>query len=101
KSSVTGKAIERASIQELEELISREHPHADLSAESNEPGAAGGLDPFLIWPLLLTPLEKVQQDPRWHPEGDVLYHSLQAFELAREEYPYDQELMAAALLHDV
>jgi hypothetical protein len=97
KSSVTGKAIERASIAELEELIAREHPHADLS-ESDEPGA---VDPFLIWPLLLAPLEKVRQDPKWHPEGDALYHSLQAFELAREEYPYDQELMTAALLHDV
>ncbi len=98
KSSVTGKAIERASIIELEQIIAGEHPHADLSDESAEGGA---LDPFLIWSLLLPPLEAVKQDSRWHPEGDALYHSLQAFELAREEYPYDQELIAAALLHDV
>jgi HD superfamily phosphodiesterase len=36
-----------------------------------------------------------------HPEGDVLYHSLQVFELAREHRPYDEELLLAALLHDV
>src|SRR5437764_36688 len=30
KSSITGKAIERASIAELEELLTREHPEIDL-----------------------------------------------------------------------
>lgn len=49
---------------------------------------------------LLTALDGIQQDPRWHPEGDALYHSLQAFELARRETP-DRSLWAAALLHDV
>jgi hypothetical protein len=49
---------------------------------------------------LLTALDGVQQDPRWHPEGDALYHSLQAFELARRETA-DRGLWAAALLHDV
>jgi hypothetical protein len=97
KSSITGKAIEKASIPELEALIAREHPELDLG-ESDE---VGGVDRYLIWPLLLKPLESVQQDPRYHPEGDALYHSLQAFELAREESPYDQELITAALLHDV
>src|SRR5262249_32037025 len=38
---------------------------------------------------------------RYHPEGDVLYHSLQVFELAREHRPYDEEFLLAALLHDV
>jgi len=97
KSSITSKTIVRASISELEELIAREHPGAE-SAGEDEPG---GLDRFLIWSLLLPPLEEVKQDPRWHPEGDALYHSLQAFEIARDEYPYDQELITAALLHDV
>ncbi len=36
-----------------------------------------------------------------NPEGDALFHSLQAFELARAEHAYDQELITAALLHDV
>jgi hypothetical protein len=38
---------------------------------------------------------------RNHPEGDALYHSLQVFELARCEAPWDRDLAAAALLHDV
>jgi predicted HD phosphohydrolase len=43
----------------------------------------------------------VKQRPKYHPEGDALYHSLQVFELAREERPYDEEFLLAALLHDV
>src|SRR5262249_23473968 len=50
---------------------------------------------------LLLPLENVKQSPRYHPEGDALYHSLQVFELARDERPYDEEFLLAALLHDV
>jgi hypothetical protein len=51
--------------------------------------------------MLLLPLEDVQGPPQHHPEGDVLYHSLQVFELAREQRPYDEEFLLAALLHDV
>ena len=43
----------------------------------------------------------MKQSPRYHPEGDVLYHSLQVFELARDHRPYDEEFLLAALLHDV
>ncbi len=42
----------------------------------------------------------MKQDPHWHPEGDTLYHSLQAFELARDEFPYDIEMITPAPLHD-
>jgi hypothetical protein len=49
---------------------------------------------------LLLALGGIQQDPRWHPEGDALYHSLQTFELARRDTA-DPGLQAAALLHDV
>jgi hypothetical protein len=49
---------------------------------------------------LLTSLDGVRQDPRYHPEGDALYHSLQVFDLARRETS-DRALWAAALLHDV
>ena len=43
----------------------------------------------------------MKQSPKYHPEGDVLYHSLQVFELARDARPYDEEFLLAALLHDV
>lgn len=49
---------------------------------------------------LLRDLDGVVQDPRFHPEGDALYHSLQVFDLARAVTP-DRGLWAAALLHDV
>lgn len=49
---------------------------------------------------LLLALDGVRQDPRWHPEGDALFHSLQAFDLARRDSD-DRALWAAALFHDV
>jgi len=62
---------------------------------------ADHVDRFAVYKLRLTPLESVKQDPRRHPEGDALYHSLQVFELARHARPYDEEFLLAALLHDV
>ncbi|MGD9647731.1 MAG: HD domain-containing protein [Pirellulales bacterium] len=59
------------------------------------------LDRFHQYQLLLAPLEQVKQNVKRHPEGDVLYHSLQVFTLAREALPYDEEFLLAALLHDV
>lgn len=99
KSSITGKAIERASIRELEELIAREHPDVDIDAALVEQEEA--VDPYQLFRLLLLPLENVKQNPKYHPEGDVLYHSLQVFEEARAERPWDEEFLTAALLHDI
>jgi hypothetical protein len=99
KSSITGKAIERASIRELEELLAREYPDLDLDGEIQ--AAESQVDPYPIFRMLLAPLENVQGGRTYHPEGDVLYHSLQVFELAREQRPYDEEFLLAALLHDV
>ena len=99
KSSITGKAIERASTRELEELIAREHPEIQIEDALAEQEQA--IDPFQLFRLLLLPLETIKQNPKWHPEGDVLYHLLQVFELAREERPWDEEFLLAALLHDV
>jgi predicted HD phosphohydrolase len=62
---------------------------------------ADHVDRFAIYKLRLEPLETVKQDPRRHPEGDVLYHSVQVFERAREARPYDEDFLLAALLHDV
>lgn len=99
KSSITGKAIERASIAELEQLLRKEYPDVDIDGAIAEQQEA--VDPYQVFRLLLLPLETVKQNPKWHPEGDVLYHSLQVFEQARDERPYDEEFLLAALLHDV
>jgi hypothetical protein len=99
RSSITGKPIERASIRELEELLNQEYPDLRHDEEPDDGEAVG--DPYALFRLLLLPLESVKQAPEYHPEGDVLYHSLQVFELAKDERPYDEEFLLAALLHDV
>ena len=50
---------------------------------------------------LVRVLENVKQDPVKHPEGDVLEHTLQVFDRVYEERPCDEELLTAALVHDV
>lgn len=99
KSSITGKAIERASIAELEQFFAREYPDLDLAAAAEE--AANQVDRFQLYESLLLPLENVKQHLKYHPEGDALYHSLQVFDHARDQLSYDEEFLAAALLHDV
>jgi hypothetical protein len=99
KSSITGKAIERASIRELEEFLTAEYPGLDLEGEMQ--AAEQAPDPYPLFRMLLLPLEEVKGSPTYHPEGDVLYHSLQVFEQARDRRPYDEEFLLAALLHDV
>src|SRR5262249_34784246 len=59
------------------------------------------VDRWQMYRMLLLPLENVRGSAVHHPEGDVLYHSLQVFELGREHRPYDEEFLLAALLHDV
>lgn len=99
KSSITGKAIERATLPELEQFLTREYPGVDLSAAGER--LEDHIDRFELYRMLLTPLERVKQGPTYHPEGDALYHSLQVFELARDRQAYDEEFVLAALLHDV
>ena len=70
-------------------------PHEETIAGNFSP------DRFRAYELLLWPLENVKENPEIHPEGDVLYHSLQVFELARAAIPYDEEFLLSALLHDV
>ncbi|MEN1681166.1 MAG: tRNA adenylyltransferase [Planctomycetota bacterium] len=99
KSSITGKPIERATARQLEELIEREHPGTDIEQWLADAGE--GVDRLQYYESLLLPLENVKQRPDYHPEGDALYHSLQVFDHARDRLPYDEEFLAAALLHDV
>jgi predicted HD phosphohydrolase len=98
-SSITGKPIERASIAELEQKLAEEYPDTPLEQTLMEMDELP--DRFQFFTALLLPLENVKQHPKYHPEGDVLYHSLQVFDLAYEELPYDEEFLLAALLHDI
>lgn len=96
RSSLTGRAIETASITRLEQMIALEHtptPGRRTVAEPVDPAAR-----FLGW---LAPLADVMGDPRWHPEGDTLFHSLQVYDHAVGHHPYDAEFLTAALLHDI
>lgn len=99
KSSITGKAIERATAKQLESLLAREY--LDLDVEEALAEAEAGVDRFQLFEALLLPLENVRQNPAYHPEGDALYHSLQVFDHARDALPYDEEFLTAALLHDI
>ena len=100
KSSITGKAIERATLKQLRQLLEQAYPDLDLEQEVAERGQQS-IDRFQLFHALLLPLENVKQNPDYHPEGDALYHSLQVFDLACDELPYDEEFLLAALLHDV
>ncbi|MFO0904023.1 MAG: HD domain-containing protein [Pirellulales bacterium] len=99
KSSITGKAIERVSLAELEAFLAHEYPDVDLQERLRE--VEEKVDRFQVFESLLLPLENVKQDLRWHPEGEALYHSLQVFQRACDQLPYDEEFLTAALLHDV
>jgi predicted HD phosphohydrolase len=99
KSSITGRAIDRASIAELEQFLAREYPDVDIAAATAE--AASQVDRFQLFESLLLPLENVKGPLAYHPEGDALYHSLQVFNHARDRLAYDEEFLTAALLHDV
>lgn len=99
KSSITGKPIEFATVKQLETLICEEYPDCSIGQEMEKFQTEA--DCYEMMKLLLLPLETVTGDIH-HPEGDMLYHSLQVFELARQEgYGYDIEFLQAALLHDV
>lgn len=99
KSSITGKAMERASLAEFEAFLRSEYP--DSSLDDELAAAEAAVDRFQVYRSLLVPLETVMQDAHYHPEGDVLYHLLQTYVLARYELPYDEEFQLAALLHDI
>ena len=72
-----------------------------VPVEVPEEGASDASLRYAAFATLLEPLESIHQPRHSHPEGDVLYHSLQVYELIRQERPYDIDLQLAALLHDV
>lgn len=62
-----------------------------------------------LWPELAS-MKGVQQDPEWHPEGDVWEHTLQVVSMARQvvdaqqpsnSYPETVAVMLGALCHDM
>ena len=93
------QALDRAGPGERERLLRLRE--ADPASGGSAAAGEDTVDRFRTYELLLLPLEHVVQPPEEHPEGDVLYHSLQVFELARQRLPYDEEFLTAALLHDV
>lgn len=99
RSSITGKPIEKANLKQLEQFLTESYPETDLTSELI--ACENKIDPYQVFYSLLLPLENVKQNPIYHPEGDVLYHSLQVFDLGCDRAPYDEEFLTAALLHDV
>jgi hypothetical protein len=85
-----------------EELANFVHMRAaDLPIDAVADRGPLAPDRFKLFETLLSPLEHVKESPRGQPPLDVLQHSLLTFELARARAPYDEELLLAALLHDV
>lgn len=68
-------------------------------ASSAGPGLPG--DRFDRIAELVRVLGAVKRDPMKYPEGDALEHSLQVFARVAEECPWDEELLTAALVHDI
>ncbi|MEM9364800.1 MAG: HD domain-containing protein [Planctomycetota bacterium] len=101
KSSITGRAIDRVTEIELKKLIEFEHERGPSELEQELAESDARPDRWALFAALLIPLERVMQSPQHHPEGDALYHSLQVFTHAKERFPYDEDFLLAALLHDV
>lgn len=101
RSSIDGKPIPRASAAELKRLVALESGCGEDQVQRSVAAMESPVDRWQVYEALLLPLERVQQSPKYHPEGDALYHSLQVFQLARDVFPYDEEFLLAALLHDI
>ena len=101
KSSITGKAIERASIAQLEDLLKAEAPGIDLDGDG--PGIGDpDLDRYELFRMLLQPLEGVKQSAEVASRGGrPLPQSPGLRAWPARNVPYDEEFLLAALLHDV
>ncbi len=101
RSSITGKPIERATEAELEKRIEMDHSLDSSDLRESLDDMDTRPDRMSVFLSLLIPLEDVRENPKFHPEGDALHHSLQVFDHAKEEAAYDEEFLLAALLHDI
>lgn len=93
-----GKTQRRSDLPTDEEIVTQLRSFA---GPGNRIESVSGAERINRFRRLLLPLEEVRQNPLYHPEGDALYHSLQVFDHARDHAAYDEEFLAAALLHDV
>lgn len=87
------------SLREYQRQIAAAEDSSDNTAADEEDGYHPDFFPTLE--MLLNSLETIRLDPQLHPEGDLLYHSLQVYELGLAERPYDEEFLLACLLHDI
>jgi predicted HD phosphohydrolase len=95
----SGAPVSAVDLDRLEVML-----QADGSRDSLELELVGIDMPtgrFDVLRMLLERLDGVRLDPAEHPEVDALFHSLQVFDLAATEFPWDEELLSAALLHEV
>ena len=108
--SPSAAATAHMSLVELDALLAAESARDNLRAESHDRDSdqdsdddPDGYHPdfFPTLEMLLNSLESIRLDPILHPEGDLLYHSLQVYELGLAERPNDEEFLLACLLHDV
>ncbi len=58
-------------------------------------------DRFVVYASHLAPLEQIPRFGRSSRGEDLLSHSLRTFDVARDELPYDEEFLTAALLHEI
>lgn len=80
--------------------IRRETERELVKGSDVESSRLGG-DRFEDLAALVRVLGTVKRDPAKYPEGDALEHSLQVFARVADECPWDEELLTAALVHDI
>jgi hypothetical protein len=84
-----------------EQRLAAQQQGFDREDEGDEDEDGYHPDFFPTVQMMLNNLESIRLDPAKHPEGDLLYHTLQVYELGLAERPYDEEFLLACLLHDI
>ena len=95
KSSITGKAIERASIAELEQLLAREYP--DVSLDQAVLEAESQVDRFQIYEMLLLAAGEREGESQVSSRGRRPVPQPAGVRPGPDELPYDEEFLLAAL----